>query len=105
MIKKIIYLLLKKTKINISHSNYLMFNKLEFLIKKIFEELLELNNSFKNYLIFKNCLNRYFLIKELCDLIYHILLFIIFNKISLYEIEKELKRRNKISGLIEKKFR
>ncbi|MGK2912674.1 MAG: phosphoribosyl-ATP pyrophosphatase [Candidatus Carsonella ruddii] len=105
MIKKIIYLLLKKTKINVSYLNCLIFNKLEFLIKKIFEELLELNNIFKNYLILKNCLNRYFLIKEICDLIYHILLFIIFNKISFYEIEKELIRRNKISGLNEKKFR
>ncbi|UNB92097.1 phosphoribosyl-ATP pyrophosphatase [Candidatus Carsonella ruddii] len=102
MIKKIIKILIKKTIVNNSYSNFILFKDLDFLIKKIFEEIFELYNSFKNYIIVKNCYNRYFLIKEICDIIYHILLFIFFNKISFYEIEKELYRRTKTSGIKEK---
>ncbi|MBY0585324.1 hypothetical protein K5B08_00135 [Candidatus Carsonella ruddii] len=102
MLNKIIKILKKKFKVSKSYSKYTFLNNFDFLIKKIFEEIIEMNLIFIKYNFTKNCYNRYFLIKEICDVLYHIILFILFNNISFFEIEKEFLRRNKISGFKEK---
>ncbi|ATX33454.1 phosphoribosyl-ATP pyrophosphatase [Candidatus Carsonella ruddii] len=105
MIKKIIKIIKNKFIVSKSYSKYILLNNFEFLFKKIFEEIFEIYISFNKYYLLKNCYNRYFLIKEICDLLYHIIIFIIFNNISYFEIEKEFIRREKISGFKEKQFR
>ncbi|WP_433927810.1 phosphoribosyl-ATP pyrophosphatase [Candidatus Carsonella ruddii] len=105
MINKIIRILKKKFIVSKSYSKKILFNSFDFLIKKIFEETIECLLSFNKYNFNKNCYNRYFFIKEICDLLYHIIIFISYNNISFLEIEKEFFRRNKISGLKEKNFR
>ncbi|XZR53027.1 MAG: phosphoribosyl-ATP pyrophosphatase [Candidatus Carsonella ruddii] len=102
MIKKIIKIIKKKVLESKSYSIFILKNNFDFLIKKIFEEFNEILISLNNYKRYKNCFNRYFLIKEICDLLYHILLFIIYNNFSFFEIEKEFFRRTKISGKKEK---
>ncbi|AGS06516.1 phosphoribosyl-ATP pyrophosphatase [Candidatus Carsonella ruddii] len=105
MIKKIINLIKKKNIVSNSYSIYTLYKGSDFLIKKLFEELSELLICFNKYNISKNCFNRYFLIKEICDIFYHLFLFIIYNNFSFLEIEKEFLRRSSISGKKEKNFR
>ncbi|WGS66695.1 hypothetical protein MEJ65_00140 [Candidatus Carsonella ruddii] len=105
MIKKIIKIIKKKILESKSYSIFILKNNFDFLIKKMFEELNEIMISLQKYKIHKNCYNRYLLIKEVCDLLYHLLLFIIYNNFSFFEIEKEFFRRTKISGEKEKKYR
>ncbi|XOD39010.1 MAG: hypothetical protein ACAF48_00135 [Candidatus Carsonella ruddii] len=105
MINKIIKIIKNKIKVSKSYSKYILLNNFEFLFKKIFEEMFEIYLSFNKYIIIKNCYNRYFLIKEICDLIYHLTIFIIYNNISYLEIEKEFIRRTNITGFEEKIFR
>ncbi|WMC20485.1 MAG: hypothetical protein PNH44_00135 [Candidatus Carsonella ruddii] len=88
-----------------SYSIFILKNNFDFLIKKIFEEINEVIISLHKYRLFKNCYNRYFLIKEICDLLYHLIMFIIYNNFSFFEIEKEFLRRTKISGNKEKNYR
>ncbi|AFP83689.1 phosphoribosyl-ATP pyrophosphohydrolase [Candidatus Carsonella ruddii CS isolate Thao2000] len=103
---KIIFNIIKKKLINVrfSYSN-LLLKDYNFLFKKIIEEIFELYNIYEKYKNKKNCYNRYFLIKELCDIIYHLIIFIIFNKITIKEINKEFFRRKIISGIKEKNNR
>ncbi|AFP83499.1 phosphoribosyl-ATP pyrophosphohydrolase [Candidatus Carsonella ruddii] len=103
---KIIFNIIKKKLINVrfSYSN-LLLKDYNFIFKKIIEEFFELYNIYEKYKNKKNCYNRYFLIKELCDIIYHLTIFIIFNKITLKEINKEFFRRKLISGIKEKNNR
>ncbi|WMC19291.1 MAG: hypothetical protein NVS84_00135 [Candidatus Carsonella ruddii] len=105
MIKKIIKIIKKKILESKSYSIFILKNNFDFLIKKMFEELNEIIISLEKYKKYKNCYNRYFLIKEICDLLYHIILFILYNNFSLFEIEKEFFRRTKISGNKEKQYR
>ncbi|MGP4128092.1 MAG: phosphoribosyl-ATP pyrophosphatase [Candidatus Carsonella ruddii] len=103
--KKIIKIIKKKILESKSYSIFILKNNFDFLIKKMFEELNEIIISLQKYKKNKNCYNRYFLIKEICDLLYHIILFIIYNNFSFFEIEKEFYRRTQISGEKEKLFR
>ena len=69
-----------------------------FCIKKFIEEARELASSSK----YSNKKN---IIHEASDLLYHFLVLLEFKKISITSIMKELKRRQKISGIQEKKNR
>ena len=69
-----------------------------FCIKKFMEEAKELATSAK----YSNKKN---IIHEAADLLYHFLVLLEFKKISMASVMKELKRRQKISGIQEKKNR
>jgi len=69
-----------------------------FCIKKFMEEAKELATSTK-YSNKKNITH------EAADLLYHFLVLLEFKKISMASVMKELKRRQKISGIQEKKNR
>ena len=69
-----------------------------FCIKKFMEEAKELAASSK-YSDKKN------IVHEASDLLYHFLVLIEFKKISITSVMKELKKRQKISGIQEKKNR
>jgi phosphoribosyl-ATP pyrophosphohydrolase len=82
----------------ISYTASLMKKGENFCIKKFMEEAKELAVSAK-YLNKKN------IIHEAADLLYHFLVLLEFKKISMTSVMKELKRRQKISGIQEKKNR
>jgi phosphoribosyl-ATP pyrophosphohydrolase len=69
-----------------------------FCIKKFMEEARELAASSK----YSNKKN---IVYEASDLLYHFLVLLEFKKISIASIMKELKRRQRISGIQEKKNR
>ena len=69
-----------------------------FCIKKFIEEARELASSSK----YSNKKN---IVHEASDLLYHFLVLLEFKKISIASIMNELKRRQKISGIQEKKRR
>ena len=69
-----------------------------FCIKKFMEEARELAVSSK----YSNKRN---IVHEASDLLYHFLVLLEFKKISMASIMKELKRRQRISGIQEKKNR
>jgi phosphoribosyl-ATP pyrophosphohydrolase len=69
-----------------------------FCIKKFMEEAKELAASSK-YSDKKN------IVHEASDLLYHFLVLIEFKKISITSVMKELKKRQKLSGIQEKKNR
>jgi phosphoribosyl-ATP pyrophosphohydrolase len=69
-----------------------------FCIKKFMEEARELASSSK----YSNKKN---IVHEASDLLYHFLVLLEFKKISIASIMKELKRRQRISGIQEKKNR
>jgi len=82
----------------ISYTASLMEKGKNFCIKKFMEEAKELTTSAK-YSNKKNITH------EAADLLYHFLVLLEFKKISLTSIMKELKRRQKISGIQKKKNR
>jgi phosphoribosyl-ATP pyrophosphohydrolase len=93
--------IIKKHKNNNSKFSYTatLFKKgKKFCIKKFMEEARELAASSK----YSNKKN---IIHEASDLLYHFLVLLEFKKISITSIMKELKRRQKISGIQEKKSR
>jgi phosphoribosyl-ATP pyrophosphohydrolase len=69
-----------------------------FCIKKFIEEARELASSSK----YSNKKN---IVHEASDLLYHFLVLLEFKKIPITSIMKELKRRQRISGIQEKKNR
>ena len=69
-----------------------------FCIKKFIEEARELASSSK----YSNKKN---IVHEASDLLYHFLVLLEFKKVSITSIMKELKRRQRISGVQEKKNR
>ena len=69
-----------------------------FCIKKFIEEARELAASSK----YSNKKN---IVHEASDLLYHFLVLLEFKKVSITSIMKELKRRQRISGIQEKKNR
>ena len=101
---KVLKNLIKKIKTNknkdikISYTAYLFKKGKIFCIKKFMEEARELAVSSK----YSNKKN---IIHEASDLLYHFLVLLEFKKISITSIMKELKRRQKISGIQEKKSR
>ena len=88
----------KKKDIKISYTAYLFKKGKNFCIKKFMEEARELAASSK----YSNKKN---IVHEASDLLYHFLVLLEFKKISIALIMKELKRRQKISGIQEKKSR
>jgi phosphoribosyl-ATP pyrophosphohydrolase len=83
---------------NISYTASLFKKGKIFCIKKFMEEAREFASSSK----YSNKKN---IIHEASDLLYHFLVLLEFKKISIASIMKELKRRQKISGIQEKKNR
>ena len=83
---------------NISYTASLFKKGKDFCIKKFLEEARELAASSK----YSNKKN---IIHEASDLLYHFLVLLEFKKISIASIMKELKRRQRISGIQEKKNR
>ena len=81
-----------------SYTSSLFKKRKNFCIKKFKEESKEFIDS-----INKN--NKKNSIHEIADLIYHFLVLIEFKKINFNEVLKELKRREKFSGIEEKKNR
>ena len=82
----------------ISYTASLMKKGNKFCIKKFMEEAKELAISAK----YSNKKN---IIYEAADLLYHFLVLLEFKKTSMISVMKELKRRQKISGIQEKKNR
>ena len=82
----------------ISYTASLMKKGKNFCIKKFMEEAKELAVSGK----YSNKKN---IIHEAADLLYHFLVLLEFKKISISSVMGELKRRQKISGIQEKKNR
>jgi phosphoribosyl-ATP pyrophosphohydrolase len=82
----------------ISYTASLLKKGKVFCIKKFMEEARELATSSKYH-------NKKNIIREASDLLYHFLVLLEFKKISITSIMKELKRRQKISGIQEKKSR
>ena len=69
-----------------------------FCIKKFIEEA-------KEFALSSKYSNKKNIVHEASDLLYHFLVLIEFKKISITSIMKELKKRQKISGIQEKKNR
>ena len=88
----------KNKDIKISYTAYLFKKGKNFCIKKFIEEAKELAASSK----YSNKKN---IVHEASDLLYHFLVLLEFKKISITSIMKELKRRQRISGIQEKKNR
>ena len=103
MYKDLLFLIkkIKKNKYknpNISYTASLFKKGKNFCIKKFMEEARELAVSSK----YSNKKN---IVHEASDLLYHFLVLLEFKKISIASIMNELKRREKISGIQEKKSR
>ena len=88
----------KNTNPKISYTATLFKKGKNFCIKKFMEEARELAVSSK----YSNKKN---IVHEASDLLYHFLVLLEFKKISIASIMKELKRRQRISGIQEKKNR
>ncbi|NBP31583.1 MAG: phosphoribosyl-ATP diphosphatase [Proteobacteria bacterium] len=83
---------------NVSYTASLFKKGKNFCIKKFMEEAKELAASSKYS-------NKKSIVHEASDLLYHFLVLIEFKKISITSVMKELKKRQKISGIQEKKNR
>jgi phosphoribosyl-ATP pyrophosphohydrolase len=88
----------KKNNSKVSYTASLFKKGKNFCIKKFMEEARELAASSK----YSNKKN---IVHEASDLLYHFLVLLEFKKISITSIMKELKRRQGISGIQEKKNR
>ena len=88
----------KKNNSKVSYTASLFKKGKNFCIKKFMEEARELAASSK----YSNKKN---IVHEASDLLYHFLVLLEFKKISITSIMKELKRRQKMSGIQEKKKR
>ena len=99
-LEKLIKIIKKQKKNNskVSYTASLFKKGKNFCIKKFMEEARELAASSK----YSNKKN---IVHEASDLLYHFLVLLEFKKISITSIMKELKRRQKISGIQEKKNR
>jgi phosphoribosyl-ATP pyrophosphohydrolase len=83
---------------NISYTASLFKKGKNFCIKKFMEEARELAAS-SRYSNKKN------IVHEASDLLYHFLALLEFKKVSISSVMKELKKRQRISGIQEKKNR
>jgi len=88
----------KNKNLNISYTASLFKKGKNFCIKKFMEEARELAFASKRS-------NKKNIVYEASDLFYHFLVLLEFKKISIFSIMKELKRRQKISGIQEKNSR
>jgi phosphoribosyl-ATP pyrophosphohydrolase len=83
---------------NISYTASLFKKGKNFCIKKFMEEARELASSSK----YSNKKN---IVHEASDLLYHFLALLEIKKVSISSVMKELKKRQRISGIQEKKNR
>jgi phosphoribosyl-ATP pyrophosphohydrolase len=96
--------LIKKIKTNksknpkISYTSFLIKKNNNFYLKKLKEEFLELIKELLSG-------NKKKIIHETADLIYHLLVSLEKRKVNFFDVVKELKKRQKISGIEEKKNR
>jgi phosphoribosyl-ATP pyrophosphohydrolase len=99
-LEKLIKIIKKQKKNNskVSYTASLFKKGKNFCIKKFMEEARELAASSK----YSNKKN---IVHEASDLLYHFLVLLEFKKISITSIMKELKRRQRITGIQEKKNR
>ena len=88
----------KNKDIKISYTAYLFKKGKIFCIKKFMEEV-------KEFVFSAKYSNKKNITHEAADLLYHFLVLLEFKKISIASVMKELKRRQKISGIQEKKNR
>ena len=88
----------KNIDIKISYTAYLLKKGKVFCIKKFMEEARE-------FAVSANNLNKKNITHEAADLLYHFLVLLEFKKISLNSVMNELKRRQRVSGIQEKKNR
>jgi len=88
----------KNKNLKISYTASIFKKGKKFCIKKFMEEARELATSSK----YSNKKN---IIHEASDLLYHFLVLLEFRKVSISSVMKELKRRQKISGIQEKNDR
>ncbi|MBM5788107.1 MAG: phosphoribosyl-ATP diphosphatase [Pelagibacterales bacterium] len=88
----------KNKNIKQSYTAFLFKKGKSFSIKKLNEEFKELKFSLKKK-------NRSNIIHESADLIYHLMVLLVFKKIKLHSIFNELKKRTKLSGIEEKRRR
>ncbi len=100
ILKELIFIIKKNKKKSskVSYTSFLFRKGSLFCINKFMEEAKELATSAK-YSNKKNITH------EAADLLYHFLVLLEFKKISMTSVMKELKRRQKISGIQEKKNR
>lgn len=96
--------LIKKIKISkfknpkISYTSFLIKKNNRFYLKKLKEEFLELIKELLSG-------NKKKIVHETADLIYHLLVSLEKRKVNFFDVVKELKKRQKISGMEEKKNR
>ena len=83
---------------NISYTASLFKKGKNFCIKKFMEEARELAASSKHS-------NKKNIVHEASDLLYHFLALLEIKKVSISSVMKELKKRQRISGIQEKKNR
>ena len=87
----------KKSNINKSYTNQLLSGGLEKCINKMQEEFDELKDALKN--------DRTNGVHEAADVIYHLLVSLEAAEIKFEDVLKELERRKKQSGIVEKNTR
>ncbi|MBV4423949.1 phosphoribosyl-ATP diphosphatase [Clostridium tyrobutyricum] len=78
----------KKNPVEDSYTNYLFTKGLDKILKKVGEESTEVVIASKNG-------NKEEEVPEICDLIYHVIVLMVNQGISLEEIEAELEKRRK----------
>lgn len=88
----------KKKNTKVSYTAFLLKNKNNICLKKFLEEAKELFKASHHN-------KKKEIIHEAADLLYHFLVLLELKKISITSVMKELKRRQKISGIQEKKNR
>ena len=92
---------IKKSKLRnpkISYTSFLINKGEKHCLNKIKEECLEIISSAKSN-------KKKNIIHESADLIYHLLVLLELKKVSFSSVIKELKRRTKFSGIVEKNSR
>ena len=96
-----LFLIIRKNKNKshkLSYTSYIFKKGINFSIKKFMEESKEFSTASKKR-------SKKNIIHEAADLLYHFLVLLEFRKISIISVMKELKKRQKISGIQEKKNR
>jgi len=96
--------LIKKIKKNksknpeMSYTSFLIKKGSNFCLKKLQEEFFELKKELSSR-------NKKKIIHEKADVVYHLLVLLEKKKVNFFNVVKELKKRQKISGIQEKKNR
>jgi phosphoribosyl-ATP pyrophosphohydrolase len=101
VLEELLRIIKKKNSYSVKKKSYTfqLLNNKNLCLKKFKEEALELYNAAK----YKN--NKKNIVHEAADLFYHFFVLLQLKKIPIHLILKELKKRQKISGIQEKKNR